>query len=210
MHICSGHSLESESGTAERSIDCRRVTATAKTPWIASWALQRTPSRTVRPGIHRSGDSTSLNDGWMNTVSLQVALAEGRATMTHSETCRKRFEEIEKKKLDKRLEEEAARIPEPPPEAAAEMDVEQHQEQPMTGGASSSSGPAASVQEAAPVASPSSHDVRMEVTESSGSTRPLEGDDGESSNKRARSLAGMLLLMKTTRQTGRIQSGRRS
>ena len=29
----------------------------------------------VRPGIHRSGDSTSLNDGWMNTVLLQVALA---------------------------------------------------------------------------------------------------------------------------------------
>ena len=36
---------------------------------------------------------------------------EGRRTMTHSETCRKRFDEIEKKKLDKRLEEEAARIP---------------------------------------------------------------------------------------------------
>ena len=44
------------------------------------------------------------------------------------------------------------------------------------------------------MASPSSHEVRMEVTESSGSTRPLEVDDGESSNKRARSLAGMLLL----------------
>ena len=114
--------------------------------------------------------------------------------MTHSETCRKRFEEIEKKKLDKRLEEEAARIPEPPPEAVTEMDVEQPQEQPMTGGASSSSGPAVPVQEAAPVASPSSHEVRMEVTESSGSTRPLEVDDGESSNKRARSLAGMLLF----------------
>ena len=64
----------------------------------------------------------------------------------------------------------------------------------MTGGASSSSGPAVSVQEAAPVASPSSHEVRMEVIESSGSTRPLEVDDGESSNKRARSLAGMLLF----------------
>ena len=122
---------------------------------IASWALRRTPSQTVRPGIHRSGDSTSLNDGWMNTVLLQVARCEGRGTMTHSETCRKRFEEIEKKKLHKRLEEEAARIPEPPPEAVTEMDVEQPQEQPMTGGAS-----AVSVQEAAPVASPSSHEVR--------------------------------------------------
>ena len=34
----------------------------------------------------------------------------------------------------------------------------------------------------------------MKVTESSGSTRPLEVDDGESSKKRARSLAGMLLF----------------
>ena len=112
--------------------------------------------------------------------------------MTHPETCRKRFDEIEKKKLDKRLEEEAARIPEPPPETVNEMDVEQPQEQPLTGGASSSSGPAVPVQEAAPVASPSSHEVRMD--ESSGSTRPLEVDGGESSNKRARSLAGMLLF----------------
>ena len=119
---------------------------------------------------------------------------EGRGTMTHSETCRKRFEAIEKKKLDKQLEEEAARIPEPPPEAVAEMDVEQPQEQPMMGEASSSSGPAVSVQEAAPVTSPSSHEVRMVITKPSGSTRPLEVHDGESSNKRARSLAGMLLF----------------
>ena len=117
---------------------------------------------------------------------------EVRGTMTHSETCRKRIEEIEKKKLDKRLEEEAARIPEPPSETVNEMDVEQTQEQPMTSGASSSSGLAVPVQEAAPVASPSSHEVRMD--ESSGSTRPLEVDDGDSSNKRARSLAGMLLF----------------
>ena len=112
--------------------------------------------------------------------------------MTHSETSRKRFDEIEKKKLDKRLEEEATRIPEPPPETLNEMDVEQPQEQPLTGGASSSSGPAVPVQEAAPVASPSSHEVRMD--QSSGSTRPLEVDGGESSNKRARNLAGMLLF----------------
>ena len=62
----------------------------------------------------------------------------------------------------------------------------------MTGGASSSSGPVVPVQEAAPVASPSSHEARMD--ESSDSTRPLEVDGGESSNKRARSLAGMLLF----------------
>ena len=72
------------------------------------------------------------------------------------------------------------------------MDVEQPQEQPLAGGATSSSGPVVPVQEAAPVASPSSHEVRMD--ESSGSTRPLEVDGGESSNKRARSLAGMLLF----------------
>ena len=114
--------------------------------------------------------------------------------MTHSEACRKRFDEIEKKKLDKRLEEEAARIPEPPSETVNEMDVEQAQEQPLTGGASSSSGPVAPVQEAVPMASPSSHKVRM-VESSRPNTRPLEEvDDGESSNKRARSLAGMLLF----------------
>ena len=55
--------------------------------------------------------------------------------MTHSEACRRRFDEIEKKKLDKQLEEEAARIPEPPSETVHEMDVEQAQEQPLTGGA---------------------------------------------------------------------------
>ena len=45
--------------------------------------------------------------------------------MTHSEACRKRFDETEKKKkLDKQVEEEAARIPEPPSETVNEMDVE--------------------------------------------------------------------------------------
>ena len=81
MNMCSGLSLES--GTAERSIDGRRVTATAKTPWIALWAVRRIPSQTVRPGIHRSGDSTSLNDGWMNTVLLQVALAVKVVVRSH-------------------------------------------------------------------------------------------------------------------------------
>ena len=36
---------------------------------------------------------------------------EGRGTMTHSEACRRRFDEIEKKKLDKQLEEGAAKNP---------------------------------------------------------------------------------------------------
>ena len=39
---------------------------------------------------------------------------EGRGTMSHSEKCRKRFESIEKEKLDKQLE-EATRNAEPPP-----------------------------------------------------------------------------------------------
>ena len=60
--------------------------------------------------------------------------------MTHSDACRRRFDEIEKKKLDKQLEEKAARIPEPPSENVREIDVEQAQEL-LTGGASSSSGP---------------------------------------------------------------------
>ena len=55
--------------------------------------------------------------------------------------------------------------------------VEQAQEQHLTGGASSSSGPVAPVQEAAPMASPSSHEVRM-VETSRPNTRPLEVDDG--------------------------------
>ena len=120
---------------------------------------------------------------------------EGRGTMTHSEACRRRFDEIEKKKLDKQLEEEAARIPEPPSETVHGMDVEQAQEQPLTGGASSSSGPVAPVQEAVPMASPSAHEVRM-VETSRSNTRPLEEivDGGESSNKRARNFAGMLLV----------------
>ena len=75
-----------------------------------------------------------------------------------------------------------------------EMEVEHPQGQSLAEGASSSSGPVVPVQEAAPVASPSSHEVRMDVTESSGITRPLEADDGENSNKRARILAGMLLF----------------
>ena len=61
--------------------------------------------------------------------------------MSQAEKCRKRFESIEKEKLDKQLE-EAPRNAEPPPVIAAEMDVEQPRKQPSTGGASSSSAPA--------------------------------------------------------------------
>ena len=63
---------------------------------------------------------------------------------------------LRRRSSNKRLEEEGARIPEPPSETVTEMDVEQVQEQPLTGGASSSSGPVALVQEAVPMASPSS------------------------------------------------------
>ena len=72
-------------------------------------------------------------------------------------------------------------------------DVEQPREQPSTGGASSSSAPVQSGQEAVPLSSPSTHEVRMGTAEPSSSTRQLEGGD-ESSSKRVRSLAGMLLF----------------
>ena len=107
--------------------------------------------------------------------------------MSHSEKCKKRFESTKKEKLDKQLE-EATRNVEPPPVIAAEMDVEQPREQPSTGGAPSSSAPAQSGQEAVPLSRPNTHEVRMETAQPSGSTRP------ESSSKRVRSLAGMLLF----------------
>ena len=117
---------------------------------------------------------------------------EGRGTISHSEKCRKRFESIEKEKLDKQLE-EATRNAASPPVIAAEKDVEQPREQPSTGGASSSFVPAQSGQDAVPLASPSTHEVRIETSEPSSSTRPLAGGD-ESSSKRVRRLAGMLLF----------------
>ena len=86
--------------------------------------------------------------------------------MSHSEKCRKRFESIEKEKLDKQLE-EATRNAEPPPVIAAGMEEEQLREQPSTGGASSSSVLAQSGQEAVPLSSPSTHEARMETAEPS-------------------------------------------
>ena len=61
-----------ESETAERSIGCQRVTATTKMLWIASWALLRIPNQKEQQRIHKSEDRTSLNDGWMSMVLLQV------------------------------------------------------------------------------------------------------------------------------------------
>ena len=148
----------------------------------------------MRPGIHKSGDTTSRRDGLTSMVSLLAVLAvkaEERC-QSHSEKCRKWFESIEKEKLDTQLE-EATRNAEPPPVIAAEMDVEQPPEQPSTGGASSSSVPAQSGREAVPLSSPGTHEVRMETAEPSGSTETLDGGD-ESSSKRGRSLAEMLLF----------------
>ena len=65
--------------------------------------------------------------------------------MSHSEKGKKRVDAIEKK-LDRQME-EAVRNAEPPPVIAAEMEVEQPHEQPSTG-ASSSSAPSPSRQEA--------------------------------------------------------------
>ena len=94
--------------------------------------------------------------------------------MSHAEVCTKRFEAIEKRKLDKQLE-EATRNAEPPPVSTVKMEVEQPQEQPSSGGASSSSGPAPSGQVAGPLPSPSSREVRMELIEPSCSPRPRPG-----------------------------------
>ena len=99
---------------------------------------------------------------------------EGRGTMSHSEKCRKRFGAIEKKKLDKQLE-EATRNAEPPPVSTAEMEVEEPREQPSTGGASSFSAQAQYGQEAVPLSSPSTHEVRMETAEPPSSTRETVG-----------------------------------
>ena len=96
-----------------------------------------------------------------------------------------------RKKLDRQLE-EARKDSELQQVNTVEMDVEQTQDHPMTGGASSSSKPATSGQETVPVASPSSHEVQTEIVEQSGGRRPLaEGD--ESSSKRV-SPASMLLF----------------
>ena len=82
-----------------------------------------------------------------NGITPGCPRCEGRGTTGHSKTCRKRFDAIGKKKLDKQME-EAAMNAEPPPVIAAEMEVEQPREPSTTGGASFSSAPAPSGQEA--------------------------------------------------------------
>ena len=95
------------------------------------------PDGTVRDPVVRR---QYITQRWVDEhgVTPGCPRCEGRGTMSHSETCRKRFESIEEKKLDKHLEEEATRIPALPPENVTEMDVEQPQVQPMAEGASSS------------------------------------------------------------------------
>ena len=105
----------------------------------------------MRPGIHKSGDSTSRRDGSKSMVSLLVVLAVKAEERCHTlKKCRKKFESIEKEKLVKHLE-DATKNAEPPPVIAAGMDVEQPREQPSAGRASSSSAPAQSGQEAVPL-----------------------------------------------------------
>ena len=90
------------------------------------------PDGTVRDPVMRR---QYITQRWVDEhgVTPGCPRCEGRGTMSHSEACRKRFESIEKKRLDTQLEEEAASIPEPPPETVTEMDVEQPQVQPMMG-----------------------------------------------------------------------------
>ena len=153
------------------------------------------PTNTRPDGVARDPQVRRqyITQRWVDEhgVSPGCPRCEGRGTMSHSEKCRKRFDATEKKKRDKQLE-ESTRNAEPPLVSTVEMEVEQPQQQPMTGGASSSCGPAPSCQEALPLPSPISHEVRLEITESSGSRRPLQDGD-ESSSKRVRSLARMLV-----------------
>ena len=122
----------------------------------------------MRPGIHKSGDSTLRRDGLTSMVSLLVVFAVKAEERCH--TLKRGLNQLKKEKLDKQLE-EATRNAEPPRVIAAEMDVEQPREQPSTGGASSSSVPAQSGQKAVPLSSPSTHEARMETAEPFSRTR---------------------------------------
>ena len=105
MNICLGPSRAS--GAAERSIV---GTPTNPKPYGAA----------RDPHVRRQ----YITQRWVdeNGVTPGCPCCEGRGTMSHSETCRKRFDPIEKKKLDKQLE-EATRNAEPPPVSTAEMEV---------------------------------------------------------------------------------------
>ena len=173
------------------SVAKESLTVTARMPWIALWGIPTNskPDGAARDPVVRR---QYITQRWVDEhgVTPSCRRREGRGTVSHSETCRKGFDAIEKK-LDKQLE-EATRNAEPPLVNTVEVEVEQPQELPMTGGASSSSGPAPSGQEAVLLSSFSSPEVRMEITESSGSRMPLEG------------------LTRTTRVTGSIRFGRRT
>ena len=127
-----------------------------------------------------------------NGVTPGCPRSEGRGTMSHSETCGKRFDAIEKKKLDKQME-EAVRNAEPPPEIAAQMEmeeVEQPHEQPSIGG------PRAFLHQRPQVRRRHRCQVPHFSRGADGGPAardPLEGSD-ESSRKRVRSLAGLLLF----------------
>ena len=168
MKICLGPSRAS--GAAERSTVAKESLLQQRR--FGSHSTKPKPDGAARdPQVRRQYI-------WVdeNGITPGCPRCEGRGTTSHPETCRKRFDAIQKKKFDKQLQ-EAVGITEPPPVIAAEMEVEQPHEQPSTGGASSSSAPGGG-----------------EVNEPSSSrTRPLEGGD-ESSSKRVRSLSGMLLF----------------
>ena len=167
MSVCFGPSRAS--GITERSYRLPKSDCFNKDALDRIVGTPTCPSHTVRDP---QGRRQCITQKWVdeNCVTLGCPRCEGRGTMSHSETYRKRFDAIEKKKLDEQL---ATRNAEPPPVSTAEMEVEQPQKQPSTG--SSSAGPAPSGQEAVLLPSPSSHEVRMEVTELFAVTRPLGG-----------------------------------
>ena len=137
LELTDEHLLGTLSGIRSR----RTIYRLPKSHCFSNHALDRivgTPTNPNSDGAARDPQVRRqyITQRWVDEkgVTPGCPRCEGRGTMSHSETCRKRFEAIEKKKLDKHME-ETVRNAEPPPVIAAEMDVEQPHEQPSTGGA---------------------------------------------------------------------------
>ena len=103
MNISLGPSRAS--GAAERSIGCQRHCFSKD----ASDRIVGTPTNPKPDGAARDPlvRRQYITQRWLdkNSVIVGCFRCEGRGTMSHSETCRKRFEKIERRKLDKQLEE---------------------------------------------------------------------------------------------------------
>ena len=107
MKFAGEHSL----GTLAGIRSSRTVYRLPESHCYSKDSLDRTVGTATKP--KRDGPVTQR---WVDEhgVTPVCPRCEGRSTMSHSETCRKRFDAIEKKKPDKQLE-EATRKAEPPP-----------------------------------------------------------------------------------------------